>query len=365
VKILFIARASLYTDRGGDTIQILKTAEYLVALGVEVDVRLTDEKIDYTPYQLVHFFNLIRPADILKHIKAAGKPYVISPVFVDYAEADRFTRRWPVSQALRLFSADRIEYFKAIARRFRNGEKIISPAYLWYGHRGSIRSVIRGAAMLLPNSENEYNRLQRRFRIDHSYRVIPNAIDAGMFRPAANAPDREPDLVLCVARIEGRKNQLNLIKAVNGSAFRLILVGNSAVNQRGYYDACRKAAGPGITFIDALPQEQLPEYYSRARVHILPSWFETTGLSSLEAAAMGCSIVVTDKGDAREYFGEAAIYCDPESTTSILQALARAAMQGPAADLREKIASRYTWAHTAADTLRVYREVLDVNDTAV
>lgn len=360
MKVLIIARSSLYNNPGGDTIQIVRTARYLVRSGVEVDIRLTHEKIDYSAYQLLHFFNIIRPADMLKHIGAAGKPYVISPVFVDYADADRRTRTGPMRLLLRVFSADRVEYFKVIGRLLRNGEKIASPAYLWYGQRVAIRRVLRGAAMLLPNSESEYERLQRRFPSDRPYRVIPNGIDAEIFGPLANAPYREPDLVLCAGRIEGIKNQLNLIKAVRGSSFRLILIGAPAVNQPEYYRACREAAGPEVSFIGILPQEQLPFYYSRARVHVLPSWFETTGLASLEAAAMGCSIVITDKGDAREYFGEAAFYCDPGSPTSILDALKKAAEQEPSAVLREKIVSRFTWSHAANATLQAYREVLHV-----
>ncbi len=57
----------------------------------------------------------------------------------------------------------------------------------------------------------------------------------------------------------------------------------------------------------------------------MPSWFETTGLSSLEAAAMGCNIVITRKGDAYEYFGDYAYYCDPESPDSIFKAIEKAA----------------------------------------
>jgi glycosyltransferase involved in cell wall biosynthesis len=169
---------------------------------------------------------------------------------------------------------------------------------------------------------------------------------------------REKDLVLCAARIEGIKNQLNLIRAVNGSPFRLILIGTPAVNQRAYYEECRKAAGPAVIFADAVPQEELAAYYRKAQVHALPSWFETTGLSSLEAAAMGCNIVITDKGDTREYFGDQAFYCDPASPSSILEALTNAAGAGPAETLQAKIVLQYTWQQAAKETLAAYKLVL-------
>lgn len=357
MKVLFIARASLYRNRGGDTIQILKTAEYLQRLGVGVDIRLTDEVIDYSGYQLLHFFNIIRPADILKHIAASGKPYVISPVFVDYSESDARTRKGVLRLLFDLFSRDRIEYFKVLARWLFNGERIMSPSYLFYGQRGSVCRIIRGAALLLPNSDNEYRRLLGRYKTGNAYRVIPNGIDPVLFRPMEGLSVREDDLVLCAGRIEGIKNQLSLIRAVNGSSFRLILAGAPAVNQRSYYEKCRREAGPAVRFAGALSQEELLGYYSRARVHILPSWFETTGLSSLEAAVMGCSIVITDRGDTREYFGDQALYCDPGSPASILAALKKAASEGPSEALREKILRQYTWHQAAIRTFEAYKEI--------
>jgi glycosyltransferase involved in cell wall biosynthesis len=364
MKILFIARASLYKNRGGDTIQLHKTAESLGKLGVAVEVRLADEDIDYSGYDLLHFFNLMRPADILRHAAASGKPYVVSPLFVDYSEADRKTRKGLAKLLLRVVPPDRVEYLKVAARRLLNRERIVSPGYWWNGQRRSVRRILRHTSMLLPNSENEYLRLRRRFKMDCPYRVVPNAIDPELFSPA-EPPDglppdtmREKDLVLCAARIEGIKNQLNLIRAVNDSGLRLILVGAAALNQRSYYKECREAAGPAVTFVDAIPHEELAAYYRRAQVHALPSWFETTGLSSLEAAAMGCTIVITDKGDTKEYFGDQAFYCDPDSPASIRNALEKAIRDGPSTTLREKILAQFCWQHTARATHQVYRAIL-------
>lgn len=361
MNVLFIARASLHSNPGGDTIQLNKTAEGLERLGVSVTIRFTSEAIDYSGHDLIHFFNLTRPADILRHAMAAGKPYLVSPLFVDYSEADRKTRKGIARLLLRIFSPDQVEYLKVIARRLRNGERVSSLGYWWRGQRGSIRRILRDAAMLLPNSVSEYRRLQQRFRPACPYKVVPNAIDPLLFAQPGPDAGREPGLVVSAARIDGIKNQLNLIRAINESDLRLILIGSPALNQRAYYEECRRAAGPRVTFVGGVPQEDLASYYRRAQVHALPSWFETTGLSSLEAAAMGCSIVITDRGDTREYFGDDAVYCDPSSPISIREALYRAASQGPSVRLREKVLSQNSWQHTAAATLQAYRSVLGID----
>jgi glycosyltransferase involved in cell wall biosynthesis len=357
VKVLFISRATLYKDRGGDTIQIVNTASHLQKLGVEVDVKLSNEKIDYNKYNLIHFFNIIRPADILHHIHASGKPYVVSTIYVDYTEFDRKVRQGFAGFFLKLFPSGFTEYVKTIAKAIIGNEKIVSSEYIWTGHRRSIKKVIRNACFLLPNSHNEYKRLAAAYNIQHSYKVIPNAIDTALFRNV-EIVEKDSNLVLCVGRIEGRKNQLNLIKALNDTKYQLLIIGAAALNQPEYYKTCKKNAGKNVQFIERLPQKELLQYYAKAKVHVLPSWFETTGLSSLEAAAMGCNIVITDKGDTREYFEDMAFYCDPLFPDSIKKAIDKAAASPFNENLRNKIFTGYTWAITAQKTAEAYRVAL-------
>lgn len=235
----------------------------------------------------------------------------------------------------------------------------MSREYLWMGQKLAIQQIIDKAAFLLPNSYNEYNRLKKHFIIKKDYSVIPNGIDPGIFYSETDLQEKDELLVLCVARIEGIKNQLNLIKAMNGSRFRLLLIGKASRNQQGYWEACKKSAGTNISFVGKLPQEELVTYYRKAKVHILPSWFETTGLSSLEAAVMGCNIVITDRGDAKEYFGPDAWYCDPSSPESIRNAVEKAAAQQSSEGLRQTILKQYTWKVAAEKTKLVYTALLN------
>jgi hypothetical protein len=113
-----------------------------------------------------------------------------------------------------------------------------------------------------------------------------------------------------------------------------------------------------VTFIESLPQEELASAYAAAKVHALPGWFETPGLSTLEAAAAGCNVVSTDRGLAREYLGEMAWYCDPRSLESIRAAVV-AAYEGPRSQaLREHVRERYGWKTAAERTLEGYRLAL-------
>ncbi|HJS55816.1 MAG TPA: glycosyltransferase family 4 protein [Chitinophagaceae bacterium] len=358
MKILFISRATLFKDKGGDTIQIVNTAKHLEKLGVQVTIRLSNEVIDYSGYDILHFFNIIRPADILIHIKRSRKPFVVSTIYVDYSEYEKNGRKGAVGVLFRIFSPDLIEYLKVIARFIVNGEKMASPEYLFLGQRRSIKKIISGSSILLPNSYHEYERLSKDYNMTKEYKVIPNAIDTSLFRGDPGNESKKENLVICVGRIEGRKNQLNLIKALNDTKFQLVIIGSPSVNQVEYYEKCKEIAAPNVLFVANIEQEQLIDYYKSAKVHVLPSWFETTGLSSLEAAAMGCNIVITDKGDTREYFDNFAYYCDPASPKSIVAAVSKAAVNDTNKQLQQKIFSQYTWSQAAKLTLEAYQEVV-------
>src|SRR3954469_11045960 len=114
MKIAFITRSTLYTVFGGDTVQILETAKQLRQLGLEVAIFRSNETIPYDEFDLLHFFNLIRPADILYHIKRSRTPFVITPILIDYTEYDKKHRKGFPGWLLRRFSSG--EYLKAICR---------------------------------------------------------------------------------------------------------------------------------------------------------------------------------------------------------------------------------------------------------
>jgi glycosyltransferase involved in cell wall biosynthesis len=356
MRVLFISRATLFTVRGGDTVQMEQTAAQLRLLGISVNIELCNNKnIDYRHYDLIHFFNIIRPADILYHIEKSDLPYVVSPIYVEYHEmqAIKGFQHYFIS----LFGKNTIEYLKVIARSVKNREKVISHKYLWWGQKRSIVYILRKSSGLLPNSQSEYLRLKRDYPIAGKYNVIPNAIDTSIFK-VDSSKVKGTNTVLCVARFEPRKNQLNIIKALSGTDYNITFAGNVAPNHKAYYNACRNEAGNKVTFLDFATQKELATLYSINKVHILASWFETTGLSSLEAAACGCNIVISKNGDTEEYFGANAFYCDPGSTESIRKAVDKAMIAEVNETFIKHIQKHYNWEVTARETLKVYKEVL-------
>jgi len=300
MKIALIARSTLFTVKGGDTVQIMNIAGCLGELGIKADIRLSGESIDYPAYDLLHFFNIGRPADMVYHIAQSSKPFVVSPNLVDYHEYDQHHRKGIAGLLLSLVPVNTGEFIKTTARWLLGKDKLVSKSYLWRGHYKSVRYILKRAALVLPASALEYKKLAEAYKIKPPFRLVPNGVDPALFGTGRDTP-KDEHLVLCAARIEGIKNQLNLIKALNNTRYKLIIAGAPAPNQLDYYRQCRKIAAGNVSFTGHLPQEELLSYYRKAKVHILPSWFETCGLSTLEAGMAGCNVVITHKGYAQEY----------------------------------------------------------------
>jgi glycosyltransferase involved in cell wall biosynthesis len=78
----------------------------------------------------------------------------------------------------------------------------------------------------------------------------------------------------------------------------------------------------------------------------------------LEAASMGCNVVITNRGYASEYCNGHAFYCDPASPGSIREAIEKASGEATNEIFRQKILDNYTWRNAAQKTFQAYKKIL-------
>ncbi len=186
-----IVRSTLYSARGGDTIQAVQTARHLVNQGISVDIKLTNEIINYSNYCLLHFFNISRPADILHHIKKSDLPFVVSTILINYSEYDKYHRKGLAGMLFRYLSMDAIEYLKIISRWLLGKDKMMSLSYAWKGQKKSIQEIINKAKLILPNSASEYDRIKNCMDSAQnisSYRMRLITIFSGMTKKQRKTP---------------------------------------------------------------------------------------------------------------------------------------------------------------------------------
>jgi len=167
--------------------------------------------------------------------------------------------------------------------------------------------------------------------------------------------------MLQVGRIEPLKNQIATIRALADSDLPLVFVGDVPAAAEAYGKRFRELAARrgNVVVLSSVTHDELPAIYARAKVHVLPSFGETTGLVSLEAAMFGCNVVSTDQGPTREYLGPWAWYCSPTHVGSIRRAIMAAFASPPRPQLRERILRHFTWRETARRTLAAYERMLE------
>ncbi|HCM42961.1 MAG TPA: hypothetical protein DIS66_06600 [Candidatus Omnitrophica bacterium] len=166
--------------------------------------------------------------------------------------------------------------------------------------------------------------------------------------------------VLCVGRIEPRKNQLNMVRALRDTDIPFAVVGDPVPQYQDYYDLCRREATPNIHFLGGFPNESglLKSAYAACKVFLLASWLETPGLAALEAGLAGGQVVVTSEGATREYFANYALYTDPASPREIFSRVKTSLSMPVSSDLRQHLLTNFTWRHVAEKTLSAYRSII-------
>ncbi len=370
MKVLMLSRDDVHTVMGGDTFQMLQTKSELEKLGVEVQLGTINQAPRYKDIDLIHVFNWEQLQPVIKtygRILTDGLPLVLSTIFWFHTgqwfdEAAISRRVWRFANAALGSSLSRMLYEKWQLTKFK-----------WGKQGQDLRRQLFLPAQLLPNSFIEMEHLEDVLGLNGRLRkrctVVPNGVVKGFFDPLPSPNQkfweeyRLKDFVLEVARIQSAKNQLGLIEALFDTSFPIVFIGQPSPYEQEYVNRCYEQANRrgNVYFIDPKTPQELAGIYTLAAVHALPSWRETPGLASLEAAAAGCRIVSTSNGSAREYFGDEAWYCDPRDSRSIREAVMAALDSPSSGKLRDQVLERYTWEAAAKRTLDVYHEVLNSN----
>jgi len=333
MKVLFQIRSGYREGTAGDSIQMLMTKKYLEMLGVNVKVS-SKQNLNLKDFDIIHIFNTTRVAEAYGFYKNAvhqKKKIVVTPIFID----------------MHMYYKDKPDRLAA-----------------WRAENLLRREIFQGCHMLLPNSYMELEWINSILMVDTRAKVIYHGVEPIFFEA-----DKEwfinkykiSEFILCVGRLSPIKNQLLMIRAVKDWKIPIVLIG--PVNDRVYAIKCLKEAKDYVKYIPPMNQRELASAYNAACVHVQPSWFETVGLSSLEAAAAGTSVAVTNHGAAKEYFKNMVEYVEPDNLDSIRAGiLAAMRHRQSAGDRFEKIRSyvreHFTWAKAASETLHAYEQVL-------
>lgn len=170
------------------------------------------------------------------------------------------------------------------------------------------------------------------FMLRPPHLTIPEGVDAGKFRPAAEGAGAFRErlgigagpLFLGVGVLEPEKRYGVLIEAVARLGARdavVVLVGGGSESE-GLQEHAR-ALGVRLILPGLLSPDELPAAYAAATVFVHPSTMDTFGLSVAEAMACGCAVVVADAGSPPEVVGDAGVVVPADDPEALADALRR------------------------------------------
>lgn len=125
------------------------------------------------------------------------------------------------------------------------------------------------------------------------------------------------------------KNHIRLVSALakvreKHPDISLVLVGT---RKNAYDDVVRHVKSLGldshVRFLGYVPDNDMPEFYRRARAMVMPTFFGPTNIPPLEAFVLGCPVAVSNIYGIPEQVGDAALLFDPNSVEEIAGCIER------------------------------------------
>lgn len=198
--------------------------------------------------------------------------------------------------------------------------KLLSQAE-YASRRRQMVSMLRSASALIAVSRDLANRAQQLAGGALPIHVIPNGVDADVFRPPADRPRLRSEMgwsegaryVVSVGHMQELKGFHRLVEVWpevrrRAGDARLVLIGGEAGEPgyigriRGLIDGLRLRGV--VEIVGALPPEEVARRLGAADLFALASRSEGWCNSLAEALACGCPAVVTDVGGNREVMND-------------------------------------------------------------
>jgi len=243
MNVLMLGRYHLMEQGGGDKVQIENTARELKMLGVDVEIK-TDDHFDPAKYDLIHVFQLDWTPETYFYIKKtfkAKRPVVLSPIHHDISEVKKFDDEYVFDfrRLSKLLFKNQFhrDTFKNVYRSVLDYKKLKPTLFsVFYGFEKMQKKALEMSDKVLVQTELEARDLEKTFGIKINYEIVRNGVSTHFIKKGdlGNNPLGISDYIICVGRIEPRKNQLNVIEAVKnlrkdtGRDLKLVLVGTEA-----------------------------------------------------------------------------------------------------------------------------------------
>jgi glycosyltransferase involved in cell wall biosynthesis len=182
----------------------------------------------------------------------------------------------------------------------------------WYSFLAMQKNVVQQLDHIITVSHQSQQDIVAAFdRPAEKIRVVPNGVDATIFKPLAHI-QRIPFQLITTASsdqpLKGLSILLRALAQLRGefSQLRLVVIGKLKENGETEKELQSLNLQDLVQFKSGISNQQLVEEYARASIAIVPSLYEGFGLPAAEAMACGVPLICSDGGALPEVVGGAA-----------------------------------------------------------
>lgn len=185
----------------------------------------------------------------------------------------------------------------------------------------SLRTIKSKIKLFLVRSEFERRFVSGAFGIpQEKCMIVP--LSYNYYNPQNKLNEKRESFCLHISLLcDERKNVRRLIEASEKYDFKLVLCGMLRSDTEEKLLASWMDGKKNVIYKGYVSKDEMIELYRSAKVFALPSIYEGVGIVALDAAAMGCDIVITKLGGPKEYYQGQAIEVDPYDTDEIGRAI--------------------------------------------
>jgi glycosyltransferase involved in cell wall biosynthesis len=142
--------------------------------------------------------------------------------------------------------------------------------------------------------------------------IIPNYVETDRFRPIDDCEHQRDFELVFVGRIAEQKNVATLLEAIAPLNVRLLLIGDGELRKPLQKQFAH--LGNRIQWQGNVANVDLPAYLHRARLFILPSYYEGHPKALIEAMSCGLPVIGADSPGIKEIIshGENGWLCNPD-----------------------------------------------------
>lgn len=196
--------------------------------------------------------------------------------------------------------------------------------------------------------------------IDKKFEVINDKVKLDRVKVKYNLPDK---FVLYIGNLKPHKNVESLIKAMALIEDGVKLIINGKANESINKIIHTLNIHHKVKFIGYVEDSDLPAVYNLAQVFVFPSLYEGFGLPALEAMACGCKVITSNTTSLKEVVNNHGICINPKDYNKLAFEIKRILNEQIMANVDSiKYAQAFTWEDTYKKTLKIYKEIFDMED---